>query len=288
METQSSTETNSRINRKLLIRWLIIILGGGLFVVAGIRIWSDYKSYFSPLDQIDIGSVQEDQGFVPLYAREDKGSPRDSAPIVLGAPQKTPDIPTQSVPNEKTPSSVPESKIDKKPTSPTDIKPDPTNTLPPEYIPDRIKIPSINLDAPITPVHQKEITVNEDTFLQWVAPDYFAAGWHDTSASLGVPGNTVLNGHHNLAGEVFRDIHTLKVGNQIILYAGDKAFVYQVASTMILKERFQPLEVRLENARWILHSNDERLTLITCWPYESNTHRVVVVALPSEMDENIQ
>jgi sortase A len=49
---------------------------------------------------------------------------------------------------------------------------------------------------------------------------------------------------------------------------------------MILPERDQPIEVRLANARYIQPTDDERLTLITCWPYESNTHRVVVIAFP--------
>ena len=40
-------------------------------------------------------------------------------------------------------------------------------------------------------------------------------------------------------------------------------------------------KVRLANARWIQPSEDERLTLITCWPYESNTHRLIIVALPA-------
>jgi len=38
--------------------------------------------------------------------------------------------------------------------------------------------------------------------------------------------------------------------------------------------------VRQENARWIAPTDDERLTLVTCWPYTNNTHRVVVVAKP--------
>ena len=30
---------------------------------------------------------------------------------------------------------------------------------------------------------------------------------------------------------------------------------------------------------WIRH--DDRLTLVSCWPYTSNTHRVIVVAKPA-------
>ncbi len=49
---------------------------------------------------------------------------------------------------------------------------------------------------------------------------------------------------------------------------------------MILPERDQPLSVRLANAQWIEPSTDERLTLITCWPKDNNTHRLIIVAVP--------
>lgn len=49
---------------------------------------------------------------------------------------------------------------------------------------------------------------------------------------------------------------------------------------MILPERDADLQTRLENARWIQPSQDERLTLVTCWPANSNTHRLIIVARP--------
>jgi len=100
-----------------------------------------------------------------------------------------------------------------------------------------------------------------------------------------VPGNTVLNGHHNIKGEVFRDVYRVQVGDELFLYSGSVEFDYVVVYTAILEERNQPLEVRLANAEWIKATEDERITLITCWPYESNTHRVVVVAVPVRAGE---
>jgi LPXTG-site transpeptidase (sortase) family protein len=47
-----------------------------------------------------------------------------------------------------------------------------------------------------------------------------------------------------------------------------------------LREAGESSKTRMENASWIGESNDERLTLVTCWPYESNTHRLIVVARP--------
>jgi sortase (surface protein transpeptidase) len=49
---------------------------------------------------------------------------------------------------------------------------------------------------------------------------------------------------------------------------------------MILAEEGQEIGVRLENARWLQPSDDERLTLVTCWPQWSNTHRLIIVARP--------
>ena len=107
------------------------------------------------------------------------------------------------------------------------------------------------------------------------------AGWHNTSAPLGIPGNTVLNGHHNAFEEIFRDLIEVAEGDLIHLTSGDRIFTYQVGLKLVLNERFKPVDVRLANAQWILPSQDERLTLITCWPYESNTHRVILVAIPT-------
>lgn len=81
-------------------------------------------------------------------------------------------------------------------------------------------------------------------------------------------------------GEVFKDLVKLHEGDLIEVYSGDHVFRYRVAISMLLPERFKSLSIRLENARWLLPTEDERLTLITCWPADSNTHRVVIVALP--------
>lgn len=148
--------------------------------------------------------------------------------------------------------------------------------------PVRIVIPDINLDAPIVSAALLWGEVDDQRVYQWSAPDFFAGGWHYDSAELGEHGNTVINGHHNVFGEVFRDLDLLQAGDRIFVYANEspRPFPYEVTNVLILEERFQPLEHRAENARWIRTTQDERLTLITCWPYESNTHRLIVVAKP--------
>jgi LPXTG-site transpeptidase (sortase) family protein len=148
------------------------------------------------------------------------------------------------------------------------------------YIPDRIVIDSIKLDAPVIIATNQSIELKDQWFEQWIAPDEFAVGWHDHSAPLGIPGNTVLNGHHNEFGKVFANLVYLKDGDLIRVYSGNKSFWFEVSEMMVLNEREASIESRMENARWISETADERLTLVTCWPKRTNTHRLIVVAYP--------
>jgi sortase A len=147
---------------------------------------------------------------------------------------------------------------------------------PADMTPRRLVIPAINLDAPVETVGWHVINGAST----WDVPDHFAAGWLKTSALLSQPGNTVLDGHHNIGGEVFRRLVDLRVGDELEVYAGNNVFFYKVTTRQILKERDQPLDVRLKNARWIQPTEDERLTLVTCWPYTTNSHRLIIVAKP--------
>lgn len=147
-------------------------------------------------------------------------------------------------------------------------------------IPLHLVIPVIGLDAPIMSVQPELVNVGGVELLQWISPNEYAAGWHETSAKLGEVGNTVINGHHNTSGEVFKRLVELIEGDLIKVYSDQHLFTYQITNKMILPEKYETLEVRIKNAQWILPSQDERLTLITCWPYESNTHRLIIVAKP--------
>jgi LPXTG-site transpeptidase (sortase) family protein len=157
----------------------------------------------------------------------------------------------------------------------------PVKTKEYDVMPVRISIPVIDLTADIIHATNKEINQGDKTYVQWLAPDDYAVGWHFDSAFLGVAGNTVLNGHHNVFGKVFENLDKLVSGDEIFIYGNDlHVYQYVVSNTMILPERDVSLDERLENARWILPSDDERITLITCWPYFSNTHRLIIVASP--------
>lgn len=153
--------------------------------------------------------------------------------------------------------------------------------------PERLVIPQINLDAPVDSIGLAQVISEDKTYYQWQVPQALKAGWHNTSAPLGEIGNTVLNGHHNIYGEVFRDLKDLTEGDEIYLYDQNQVYTYTVTLVEILPERDQPLEVRMKNAEWIAPTEDERITLVTCWPYEDNSHRLVVVAHPIAVENEV-
>jgi len=162
--------------------------------------------------------------------------------------------------------------------------PSPTPTVFPSRVPatrgpSRIVIPSIDLDSSVVEVGWKVEAHGEELVSEWEVADY-AVGFHRGSAYPGHVGNTVLSGHHNIRGEVFRDLHLVEPGDDVYLYVGIQGYRYVVEAKYRLREKDVPLEIKRKNARWIQHTDDERLTLVTCWPYSGNSHRIVVVARP--------
>lgn len=242
--------------QKRFVTILMIVLGA-LLILAGIAngIYL-YIQNNSPLDVVDTSVEQLDQNndFIPLVQPEPE-------------PSKTVAITNNSGITIAT-------------LTPTEVA-GLTQVAATGYIPDRVVIPSIQLDAPIVPIHFKVMHLDNQTYEQWLVPNKFAAGWHETSALLGKIGNTVLNGHHNVYGKVFRNLVKLEKGDEIDVYSGSKVFKYIVDTKLLLPERFQTIEKREENAKWIMPTTDERLTLVTCWPADSNTHRVIIVAFPA-------
>jgi LPXTG-site transpeptidase (sortase) family protein len=148
----------------------------------------------------------------------------------------------------------------------------------------RITIPAIGVDAPVERVELVTRFLGDVQVTQWAAPNGYAAGWHNGSAMPGAPGdgggNTVLNGHHNIYGAVFGRLVELEMGAEIVVYSGDGVYRYEVTERVILAERDEPVAVRVQNAGWIAPTVEERLTLVTCWPEATNSHRLIVTARP--------
>ena len=166
------------------------------------------------------------------------------------------------------------------PTSTPTFTSTPSGPPPAGAPPDRIVSPAIGLDAPVVPVGW---TVTAESAV-WDAADY-AAGWHQGSAYPGQVGNTVLSGHHNIKGKVFRYLIDLEPDDEVFLYVGETAYRYVVTEKHLFEEKGKPEEVRRANAQWIAPTDDERVTLVTCWPYTSNTHRLIIVARKLEIGD---
>ncbi len=143
--------------------------------------------------------------------------------------------------------------------------------------PYRIKIPAIAVDAKVVPVAWSVKEVSGKLLSEWEVASY-AAGWHVNSARPGQGGNIVIAGHHNIEGEVFRDVVNLDKGDKIGLYSGYEDYEYVVREKVRLLAKGISEEQRRENAQYIEPTLEEQLTLVTCWPYHDNTHRIIILA----------
>lgn len=138
----------------------------------------------------------------------------------------------------------------------------------------RIASPNIKLDCKVYEVY----AVNG----AWEVADY-AAGHNYNSANPGEGGNIVLAGHNNWRGEVFRYLEFLKQGDEIDVWTlNGKEYKYQVQSIVKLKEAGASLAERISHGHVMDPTPYEQLTLITCWPYTTYTHRLVVTAKPMQ------
>ena len=144
-------------------------------------------------------------------------------------------------------------------------------------LPNRLILPTIRVDIPVVELGWSNAQKDGQIFSEWEVAEY-AAGWHKNSAAVGQGGNVVMSGHNNILGSVFRELDQLKRGDQITVWAGNQPFDYRVDKVMIVPEKYASPEQRKDNAKWIGPFDDNRLTLVSCWPRDDNTHRIIVVA----------
>lgn len=143
-----------------------------------------------------------------------------------------------------------------------------------------LRIPKIQLEAPVVKVADRLVETDGEIVHQMYVPHAFAVGWDENSAPVGSSGNTVFVGHNNIYGEVFKGLWNLQSGDEIIVQTGSGDRHYSVSSVITLDESSLSIGQRMENASWIKWAPREQLTLVTCFPYSSNTHRLIVVAYP--------
>ncbi len=135
---------------------------------------------------------------------------------------------------------------------------------------DRIVIPRIGVDTAVV-----DVGILESGEMETAA---FAAGRLAFGAQAGEAGNTVIAGHNDVHGEVFRRLPELRTGDEIILYRGEAAYRYRVELRTIVREDGATDSQRLENARWMDATDEPTCTLISCYPYRVDTHRIIVRA----------
>ncbi len=153
-------------------------------------------------------------------------------------------------------------------------------------MPDRLVIPAIRLDVPVT--ESVWVALPELNAGYFDAPPLRAAGWQPSSARIGEPGNLVMSGHNNILGRVFENLKDLKAGDLIYVRAGRREITYRITERKLLIEKDQSIEVRTQNAQYIVPGGDDRLTLVTCWPPDNNTHRIIIIARPVAETLNAQ
>ncbi|GIK37142.1 MAG: hypothetical protein BroJett011_09750 [Chloroflexota bacterium] len=118
----------------------------------------------------------------------------------------------------------------------------------------RIVIPTIKVDAP----------VGEGT--DWESLKY-RVGHHPGTANPGQRGNMVLAAHNDIYGEIFRYLPDVPLGEVITVYAGEEAFRYWITERRI---------IRPEQVEVMLPTTGPTVTLISCYPYLIDSHRIVL------------
>jgi sortase A len=124
----------------------------------------------------------------------------------------------------------------------------------------QIQIPAISLSAPV---------VLGDGWEQLKK----GVGQHVGTANPGETGNLVVSAHNDIFGELFKDLDKLKTGDTIIVTTQDRSFTYVVNGTQIV----EPTRVDL-----MAPTPEKTLTMISCYPYRIDTHRIVVTAILQE------
>jgi len=120
----------------------------------------------------------------------------------------------------------------------------------------RIQIPALGVDAPI---------VQGDGWEQLKK----GVAQHIGSANPGESDNIVLTAHNDVFGEIFRDLDKLEPGDQIMIYTGQRSFIYVVTGTEIV----EPTQVEV-----LAPTSQPIATLISCYPYLVDNKRIVVKA----------
>ncbi len=164
------------------------------------------------------------------------------------------------------------------------VTPSPTRTpIPLKNEVTRIVAPSIGLDSKVVAVGITERYKKGVVERVWEVAN-FAAGYHRGTALPGQIGNTVIAGHNNVRGGVFANLYKLVEGDDVYVYLNDFAYRYRVSEIVKVLIKGASAEEVEENLRYIMPTDDERLTLVTCWPPWTSTYRLIIICRPVPFD----
>ncbi len=145
--------------------------------------------------------------------------------------------------------------------------------------PVRIVIPAAAVDARVVEIGWHVVRVGGEPRGMWDTAAG-AAGHHRGSADPGQSGNCVLSAHSSdAAGATFRRLDELTSGDVVELYTvSGQRYEYVVTTVVTLDELGAGPAEKREHARWLDPTDEPTLTLVTCWPAWSYTHRIIVRA----------
>lgn len=145
-----------------------------------------------------------------------------------------------------------------------------------------VDLPAISVRAPVRPVGWNAET--EDSLPDWDNPEA-EVGWVVSSALPGDTGNMILYGHNNIHSSVFMRLSEMQAGDSIILTTGEGEWRYRVREVVILEIGGEQANLSAYQ-EYLQPKNETVLTLLSCWPPDNNTHRVIVLAEPESEPAN--
>ena len=146
--------------------------------------------------------------------------------------------------------------------------------------PVRIVIPALGIDARVVEVGWHVRTAEGGAARGEWDTVAGAVGHHRGSADPGQSGNCVLSGHSSDAGGLaLGRLSELAQGDGIELYsASGQRFDYVATTSVLLDEVSASAAEKRQHAAWLDPTDEPVLTLVTCWPVWSYTHRLVLRA----------
>ena len=274
-----------------------------ILVVAGYFAWSEIQAA-QVQSELDAGAAAAAQRATSVAAQDAAQQPVAAAVKLEATATPTPRPATATRP-PATATVAAAVRATRPPTATATVTSEPTPTAAPTATPEpvraaRIAIPDLKIDAPVVDMGWEVVQTKSGPVSQWVIPKN-AAGHHINSANMGEAGNLVISGHNNIYGKVFMpisqawrndtsvkvDAYTEKsdalAGREVILYdAAGAARAYVITDFYRLKDTGVSNAQRVKNGRFIQPTDDERVTIVTCWPPTNNTHRLVVIARPEQ------